>query len=98
LIKTCLEIYKDRIFAIPHSSGKDSSLVTYLVRQIIENPLVIFNNTSCQDADIYKYIKKENNLLITNPKEGIYKWIYNNNFISISFNSIIPTFFIYYIY
>lgn len=81
LIKTCLEIYKDRIFAIPHSSGKDSSLVTYLVRQIIENPLIIFNNTSCQDADIYKYIKKENNLLITNPKEGIYKWIYNNNFI-----------------
>lgn len=81
LIKTCLDIYSDRIPAIPHSSGKDSSLVAYLVRQIIDNPLIIFNNTSCQDADIYRYIKQENNLLITNPKEGIYNWMKSNNFI-----------------
>ena len=81
LIRTCLNIYSDRTIAIPHSSGKDSNLVAYLVRLETNNPLIIFNNTSCQDADIYRFIKQEDNLMITNPEQGIYTWMKENNFI-----------------
>ena len=63
------------------SGGKDSSVTSYLVKRVVDNPLSIFNNTSLDCADTYLHIKKENNLKIINPKEGFYQWRERNNFI-----------------
>lgn len=86
LIKTSISIFDDRIISIPSSGGKDSGVVTYLVRQVSENPLIIFNNTTLDVADTYLHIKKENNLKIITPKEGFYKWRKRNNFIPTRFS------------
>jgi len=86
LIKRCKEKYKDRIISVPSSGGKDSSVVTYLVQQIINNPVIIFNNTTLDVSDTYLHIKKENNLRIINPKEGFYQWRERNNFVPTRFS------------
>lgn len=85
LINKSLEEYKDRKIAILSSGGKDSTVTSYLVRQCIENPEIIFNNTSLDCADTYKHIKKEKNLTIINPKEGFYQWRKRLNFIPTRF-------------
>ena len=41
----------------------------------------MFNNTSLDVADTYKMVKSHQDWIITNPKEGIYKWVKRNNFI-----------------
>ena len=86
LIKRNKEKYKDRIIAVPSSGGKDSSVVTYLVKQLIKNPKIIFNNTTLDVADTYLHIKKENNLKIITPKEGFYQWRDRNNFVPTRFS------------
>ena len=86
LIEKCVEIFDDRSIAIPSSGGKDSSVTSYLVRQVVNNPQIIFNNTSLDCADTYKHIKKEDNLTIINPKEGFYQWRERVNFIPTRFS------------
>lgn len=66
--------YNDYEPIILTSGGKDSVVTSYLVKKVTENPLSIYNNTSLDSPDTYKLIKKIDNLLITNPKEGFYQW------------------------
>lgn len=85
LIETSVKIFEDREIAVLSSGGKDSSIVTYLVKKLVDSPRIIFNNTTLDCADTYKHIKKENNLQIINPKEGFYKWREKNNFVPTRF-------------
>lgn len=84
-IKKYINKYNDRKVAVPSSGGKDSSVTTYLVKQVVEDPEIIFNNTTLDVADTYLHIKKENNLTIINPKEGFYQWRDRLNFIPTRF-------------
>ena len=78
---------KDIKRCVLSSGGKDSSVVTYLAKEILKNPpLIIFNNTTLDCAETYKHIKKEDNLLIINPKEGFYQWRERMNFIPTRFS------------
>lgn len=84
LIKESLSQYSNRKKVVLSSGGKDSSVVTYLVRKCCENKddiQIIFNNSSLDCADTYRYIKKESNLRIINPELGFYKWVVESNFI-----------------
>jgi 3'-phosphoadenosine 5'-phosphosulfate sulfotransferase (PAPS reductase)/FAD synthetase len=86
LIQRSIKEYNDRIVAILSSKGKDSEVATYLVKTQIDNPLVIFNNTTLDVPDTYKLIKKESNIKIINPKEGFYPWRERNNFVPTRFS------------
>ena len=85
LITRHIEKYKDREVAVLSSGGKDSSVTTFLVKKCINNPRIIFNNTSLDCADTYLHIKKEKNLTIINPSEGFYQWRKRLNFIPTRF-------------
>lgn len=67
------------------STGKDSMLVTHLVRKIFPQAKIVFNNTSLDCADTYKMVKSLDNAIILNPKEGFYQWRKTNNFIPTRF-------------
>lgn len=85
LIKNNILNYSDREMAVLSSGGKDSSVVTYLVKLCKDNPKIIFNNTSLDCADTYCHIKKENDLTIINPEIGFYQWREKQNFIPTRF-------------
>ena len=85
LIMDSIHKYWDRKIAILSSGGKDSSVTTFLVKSCVDNPEIIFNNTSLDCADTYLHIKKENNLTIINPKEGFYQWRERLDFIPTRF-------------
>lgn len=78
--------YRNRKIAVLSSGGKDSTVTSFLVKKCIDNPEVIFNNTSLDCADTYAHIKKENNLTIINPREGFYQWRNRLNFIPTRFS------------
>jgi 3'-phosphoadenosine 5'-phosphosulfate sulfotransferase (PAPS reductase)/FAD synthetase len=84
LINKKLNTYIDYENIILSSGGKDSSVVTYLIREIKPETKIIFNNTSLDCADTYKHIKFMDNVEIINPKEGFYQWR-ENKFYSYSF-------------
>lgn len=56
------------------SGGKDSSVIMHLVRKILPNSKSIFNNTTLDCSDTYKYIKTIPNVETITPKEGFYQW------------------------
>ena len=70
------------------SEGKDSRVLTYLVRQIIPDITLLFNNTSIDSAETYMMAKKEQNCIIINPKQGFYQWrkSFADEFIPTRFN------------
>lgn len=85
LIMDSVHKYGNRNIAVLSSGGKDSTVTTFLVRSCVDNPEIIFNNTSLDCADTYLHIKKESNLTIINPKEGFYQWRKRLNFIPTRF-------------
>lgn len=85
LIMDSMHKYHGRNIAVLSSGGKDSSVTSFLVRTCINDPKIIFNNTSLDCADTYLHIKKESNLAIINPKEGFYQWRKRLNFIPTRF-------------
>lgn len=85
IIKKYIEKYDDREFVALSSGGKDSSVTTFLLKKHINEPKIIFNNTSLDCADTYLHIKKEKNLIMINPKEGFYQWRERTNFIPTRF-------------
>lgn len=80
IINDILNKYKTYIPLICHSGGKDSTVLYELVRKI-KNVKVMFNNTSNESADTYKYIKSLTNYFIANPKEGFWQLLKRENFI-----------------
>lgn len=88
LINKSLVKYNNRKKAVLISGGKDSSVTLHLVRKCIQNKNdleIIFNNTSLDCADTYKYVKNEKNVTIINPEKGFYQWIKEKNFIPTRF-------------
>ena len=77
--------YKDKEKVILSSTGKDSMVVTHLVRKVYPNALVVFNNTSMDVACTYKMAKSIDNCIILSPKQGFYNWREENNFIPTRF-------------
>lgn len=73
-IKNSIEKYKSYKNIILSSGGKDSTLTSYLVKQVVEDIQTIFSNTTLDCADTYLYIKSQTNVKIINPKEGFYQW------------------------
>jgi len=81
LIQDSMCKYDKYIPKILSSGGKDSSVVSYLSRQIDENIEIIFNNTTLDCADTYIHIKQQGNVRIVNPQEGFYQWRKRLNFV-----------------
>lgn len=67
------------------STGKDSEVVRYLVNKCT-TPRVLFNNTSLDCAESYKYAKSIPNIEIINLEEGFYQWRERNNFVPTRMN------------
>lgn len=85
LITKYIARYSDRNMGVLSSGGKDSSVTQYLVEKFIDEPNIIFNNTTLDCADTYLHIRRNKNLTIINPKEGFYQWRERNNFIPTRF-------------
>lgn len=66
---------------ICHSGGKDSVVLNNIVRQINPNIPILFNNTSNESVDTYKFIKSQDNVRILNPKEGFWQYLKRENFV-----------------
>lgn len=86
LIKNAIDSHLFYYNAILSSGGKDSSVVTYLVRKAQPNTHIIFNNTTLDCADTYLHIKSLDDVEIINPKEGFYQWRERLNFIPTRFS------------
>lgn len=74
LIKEKTDKFKDYESLVPTSTGKDSTITLYLVRQIIPNAKAIFNNTTLDCFDTYNLVKQIENCEIMNPEEGFYQY------------------------
>lgn len=86
LIKDSIDNHLFYYNIILSSGGKDSSVVTYLVKKVQPNTRIIFNNTTLDCADTYLHIKNIENVQIINPKEGFYQWRERLNFIPTRFS------------
>ena len=49
--------------------GKDSKLVEHLLKKVTTNYRIIFNNTTCDSADVYKEAKQRPEIEIVTPKD-----------------------------
>lgn len=87
LIQKSIDKYQREVIVLS-SGGKDSAIVTHLVKKCVGNPLVMFNNTSLDCADTYLHIKQEPNLLLTNPPEGFYQYRKRLNFVPTRFGRV----------
>ena len=86
IIEDTVERYNDYDMWVLTSTGKDSTVTLDLVRKIVPEIKVMFNNTSLDVADTYKMVKSHQDWIITNPKEGFYQWVKRNNFIPTRFS------------
>lgn len=86
LIKKVFADYKDYDKYVLTSTGKDSMVTLDLVHKVDPTIPVVFNNTSLDCADTYRMVKKHSDWIITNPKQGFYQWIVEQNFIPTRFS------------
>ncbi len=86
LIKDKMEKYKGHDSLIPVSMGKDSMVVSHLVRSLYPNIKAIFNNTSLDCADTYKMVKYFPNCEIMNPDKGFYQYVASDHMIPTRFS------------
>lgn len=75
LIFAKLDKFEGYIPLVPISTGKDSMVVCYLVRECKEDTTAVFNNSTLDCADTYKIAKRFPNCLLMNPKQGFYQYI-----------------------
>lgn len=75
LIKDKVNKYSEYKPIIPISTGKDSMVTLHLVRKILPDIRVIFNNTSLDCADTYRMVKAMPEVEIMNPKRGFYDYV-----------------------
>lgn len=86
IIEKSLSNYSDYSKFILTSTGKDSMVALDLVHKIDPSIQVVFNNTSLDCADTYKMVKQHPDWIVTNPKQGFYQWIKEQNFIPTRFS------------
>lgn len=82
LIQEALQRYDNRVY-VSYSGGKDSTVLSHLVRNITPDILHIFSNTTCEYPETISHIKWERekngmNLLIVSPFDK-YKRPWNFN-------------------
>ena len=85
LIDLVISQHIDRDVSILISGGKDSSVTQHLVSKCCSEFSLVFNNTTLDCADTYKYIKSLDNVLILTPSEGFYTWQQRVNLIPTRF-------------
>lgn len=81
LINYAIRKFNGYNVAVTYSGGKDSEVTKYLVNKCTKDYRILFNNTTCDVKETYRFIKQIPNIEIITPKEGIYQWIKRNNFI-----------------
>lgn len=86
IIEKSLSNYSDYSKFILTSTGKDSMVALDLVHKIDPSIQVVFNNTSLDCSDTYKMVKQHPDWIVTNPKQGFYQWIKEQNFIPTRFS------------
>ncbi len=60
-------------------------MAVYLTEQVI-NPRKMFNNTTLDCADTYKFVKSMKDVEIITPKEGYYQWRERYNIVNTRLN------------
>lgn len=68
------------------STGKDSMVVLDLVKHILPDIGVYFNNTSLDTGDTYKMAKQHGDWTIINPEIGFYQYVKQARFIPTRFS------------
>ena len=86
LIKDSTDKYKEYSPIVLSSTGKDSMLVWHLVKALYNSVEMIFNNTTLDCADTYKFVKTFPNVRIVTHKEGFYQWRDRLNFVPTRFS------------
>lgn len=81
VIKDVVKKYSDYEFWCATSTGKDSTVALDLVQKVKPDIKVMFNNTSCDVADVYEIVKKHKDWIVLNPKEGIYNYFKRMNYV-----------------
>ncbi len=77
IIAKNLMLYKGKS-VVAWSGGKDSTVILYLVRQMVPNVDVVFNNTGVEYAETIRFIRELTaawglDLIETKPKKGFWK-------------------------
>ena len=85
LIQLSLGCHPNRNIGVLISGGKDSSVIHHLVSKCSDSYRLIFNNTTLDCSDTYKFIKSFNDVLVCTPKEGFYTWQKRTNMIPTRF-------------
>jgi len=85
LINEMVDLNSDHQPIVLTSTGKDSEVVRHLVSKCT-TPRILFNNTSLDCAETYKYAKSIENIEIINLEEGFYQWRERNNFVPTRMN------------
>lgn len=86
LIFAKLDKFDGYIPLVPISTGKDSMVVCYLVRECKEDTTAVFNNSTLDCADTYRIAKRFPNCLLMNPKQGFYQYIQEAQMIPTKFS------------
>lgn len=85
LIKEKMLKFSEYTSIIPVSMGKDSMVVSHLVRSLYPNTKSIFNNTSLDVPETYKMAKNFSNCEIMNPNKGFYHYVQKDKMIPTRF-------------
>lgn len=85
LIQFSIDKYEDYKKYILTSMGKDSIVITHLVRKIEPQIPAKFNNTTLDTYHTYKLAKKLENIEIMNPAISFYEWREEQNFVPTQF-------------
>ena len=69
VLNSMYEKYNNYDIILPTSMGKDSKLTEHLVNKAGLPYHAIFNNTTCDSADVYKEVKQRKDIEIITPKD-----------------------------
>ena len=69
VIKASIKKYPEALLVLFTSMGKDSKLLEYILRKVTTNYKIVFNNTTCDSADVYKEVKQRPEVEIVTPKD-----------------------------
>lgn len=75
VIKGAIKKYPECQLFVSTSMGKDSQLTEHLVKKITTHYRVLFNNTTCDSADVYKQVKARPEIEIITPKNNDGKYL-----------------------
>lgn len=86
VIHKAVQDYSNHKKVVFTSTGKDSMVTLDLVKQVLPNVDIYFNNTTLDVADTYKMVKAHDDWTIINPDIGFYHYIFKEHFIPTRFS------------